>query len=372
MIRHVSRQLILVAGIVSFLTIAGGKAQAQERPEWQEMYWDILRGSHLGPNDGWFRTAVSQNKYNWPSTLKRYDANKNGEIERSEFPSSDVDFARLDRDHNGVLGWSDFDFSAHALTMSPGAMFFNRADADGDGKVTKEEFDALFGRMDAGKTGYLSLSDLQAGFPQPGGRTGSLAIQTGPSKETLIKGLFRQEIGSLQPGPNVGDKAPRFSLKTFDGKEDISLSKLIGPKPVVLIFGNFTCGPFRMQAGNVEKLHAMYEDRATFVMVYVREAHPTDGWQMESNDRVGVTLSQPKTYAERVGVAKTCVSRLGFDFPVLVDTMDDAVGACYSGMPSRMYLIDSDGKVAFKSGRGPFGFKPAELEQSLIMMLQKK
>ena len=33
---------------------------------------------------------------------------------------------------------------------------------------------------------------------------------------------------------------------------------------------------------------ARYRDRATFLMVYVREAHPTDGWQMESNDRVGV------------------------------------------------------------------------------------
>ena len=51
---------------------------------------------------------------------------------------------------------------------------------------------------------------------------------------------------------------------------------------------------------------------------------------------------------------------------MLVDTIDDAVGARYSGMPSRLYLIDREGKVAYKSGRGPFGFKPAELEQSLV------
>ena len=38
-------------------------------------------------------------------------------------------------------------------------------------------------------------------------------------------------------------------------------------------------------------------------------------------------------------------------------------------MPSRLYLIDRDGKVAYKSGRGPFGFKPAELEQSLVLLL---
>jgi thiol-disulfide isomerase/thioredoxin len=187
----------------------------------------------------------------------------------------------------------------------------------------------------------------------------------------LIRGLFRQEIGSLQPGPTLGETVTDFTLKTSDGVKEITLSKLFGSKPVVLVFGNFTCGPFRMQAGNVEKLYRRYSERATFVMVYVREAHPIDGWQMESNDAVGVHLPQPRTYEERVSVAQTCGERLALGFPMLVDTIDDTVGARYSGMPSRLYLIDGDGKVAYKSGRGPFGFKPAELEQSLILLLQE-
>jgi hypothetical protein len=193
----------------------------------------------------------------------------------------------------------------------------------------------------------------------------------GPTKETLIRGLFRQEIGSLQPGPALGESAPDFTLKTNDGDRELTLSKLVGPKPVVLVFGNFTCGPFRSQAGNVEKLYRTYKDRAAFVMVYVREAHPTDGWSMASNDRVGVALPQPRTYEDRASVAQTCAKRLDLGFPMLVDTIDDAVGARYSGMPSRLYLIDRDGKVAYKSGRGPFGFKPAELEQSLVLLLQE-
>ena len=56
---------------------------------------------------------------------------------------------------------------------------------------------------------------------------------------------------------------------------------------------------------------------------------------------------------------------------MLVDTIDDTVGARYSGMPGRLYVIDRDGKVAFKSGRGPYLFKPAELEQSLVLLLQE-
>jgi hypothetical protein len=38
-------------------------------------------------------------------------------------------------------------------------------------------------------------------------------------------------------------------------------------------------------------------------------------------------------------------------------------------MPGRLYLIDRQGKVAFKSGRGPYLFKPDELEQALILLL---
>jgi thiol-disulfide isomerase/thioredoxin len=195
---------------------------------------------------------------------------------------------------------------------------------------------------------------------------------SGPSKETLVRGLFRQEIGSLQAGPALREIAPDFTLRTVGGHGEVSLSKLVGPKPVVLVFGNFTCGPFRAQAGNVEKLYRRYKDRATFVMVYVREAHPTDGWRMESNDRLGVSLRQPRNDDERIAVARNCSDRLGLSFPMLVDTIDDTVGARYSGMPNRLYLIDRWGSVAYKSGRGPFGFKPAELEHALILLLQEE
>ena len=121
---------------------------------------------------------------------------------------------------------------------------------------------------------------------------------------------------------------------------------------------------------NGEKFYQRHKDRATFAMIYVREAHPTDGWVAESNERAGISLRQPGSYNERAGVAQTCSRVLGLGKPMLVDTIDDKVGGPYSGMPSRLYLIDRKGKVAYKSGRGPFGFKPAELEHSLILLLQ--
>ena len=92
---------------------------------------------------------------------------------------------------------------------------------------------------------------------------------------------------------------------------------------------------------------------------------------MTTNDRVGVEFPQPRTYDERVGVATACNRSLGFGFPMLVDTIDDTVNDSYCGLPSRLYLIDRAGKIAYKSGRGPFGFKPAELEHSLLLLLRE-
>src|SRR5438045_3277850 len=108
-----------------------------------------------------------------------------------------------------------------------------------------------------------------------------------------------------------------------------------------------------------------FGDRVEFLGVYVREAHPTDGWRMASNDAKGVAVAQPATTEERTSVAATCSGTLKMSIPLVVDGVDDAVGRAYSGMPDRLYLLDKRGRVAYKGGRGPFGFKPGELEQAI-------
>ena len=342
-----------------------------DHPEWVDMLSSILEDEPMSPSFGWFRTAVSQTRFDWNATRKRYDRDGDGKIAREEFGGGHDDFARLDRNHDGVLTPPDFDFSGSSLAPSPGSMVFSRMDRDSNGKVTREELDAFFRAADSGGQDFLSLSDLQEAFTPPPMPPAASPASRGPSKATLVRGLFRREIGSLEPGPRLDESAPDFTLRTNDGKAEVTLSKQVGPKPVVLVFGNFTCGPFRSQAGNIEKLYRRYKDRATFVMVYVREAHPTDGWRMDSNDRVNVATAQPRTYAERAEVAQTCGRLLGLGFPMLVDTIEDLAGNRYSGMPGRLYVIDREGKVAFKSGRGPYLFKPAELEQSLILLLHE-
>lgn len=329
----------------------------------------ILSGSRLGPGEGWFKTAVSQTRFRWDYVAARYDGNNDAVITPEEFGDAPDEFARVDRDGDGKLTEDDFRSETNSLSPTQGTYLFFMADSDANGRITAEEFANVFAALDTDAAGFLSLDDLRDGLTIPTG-SGGPPRPDRPSRSTLILGLQRQEIGSLQPGPNVGDAAPLFTLTGLDG-QTTHLADSIGKKPVVLIFGNFTCGPFRSQSGNLDKLYRRYRDKAEFLMIYVREAHPSDGWWMMSNQRVGINPAQPQSDEERRSVAQTCRRHLDIEIPLLVDTIDDRVGQTYSGMPNRLYLIDTEGKIAFKSGRGPFGFFPRELEQALILMCKE-
>jgi hypothetical protein len=366
---------------------AGGNAQAASQfsgagllekvwpghPESLAMLADIIiKGDHLQGGDGWFRHDRSHTRFGWQAARAAWDKDGNASVSRAEFPGTDSDFARLDRVRDAALSPSDFDFSTGSSNFMPGSSVFGRTDRDGNGRVTREELDAFFRNADSDGVGFLSLADLQQALDAPPPLLrGTPGGPNGPTRGTLLKSFFRGEFGGMVPGPALNEIAPDFTLKTADGEREVELSKIVGPKPVVLVFGNYTCRPFRGQGGNLEKLYARFKDRATFLAVYTREAHPTDGWRMEVNDSLGVSIPQPTTYAERAGVAQVCARTLGLSFPLLVDTLDDSVNKRYCGIPSRLYLIDADRKIAFKSGRGPFGFRPSELEQSLVMLLQR-
>jgi hypothetical protein len=108
-----------------------------------------------------------------------------------------------------------------------------------------------------------------------------------------------------------------------------------------------------------------YGARVAFYAVYIQEAHPSDIWQMRSNIREGVIFRNPRSDAERSLVAESCVRTLGIRFPALIDGVDNTVERMYTGWPDRLLLIDRDGRVAYQSRPGPFGFQPAQLEAAL-------
>ena len=91
---------------------------------------------------------------------------------------------------------------------------------------------------------------------------------------------------------------------------------------------------------------------------------------MQSNVKDNVLFANPKTLQEREAVAGSCVRKLGIKFPAVIDNLDNRTEQAYTGWPDRLYLIDREGKVAFKAKPGPFGFKPDQLEAAIKSLPQ--
>lgn len=107
-----------------------------------------------------------------------------------------------------------------------------------------------------------------------------------------------------------------------------------------------------------------------FYVVYIQEAHPTDLWTTESNTRDHVLYASPRSDGERTETASACVRNLGIHIPAILDGIGNQTERAYTGWPDRLYLIGTNGRVAFKSAPGPFGFSARGLEQALERVTQ--
>ena len=121
--------------------------------------------------------------------------------------------------------------------------------------------------------------------------------------------------------------------------------------------------------GELEELYDRHRDEVAFFIVYIREAHPEDGWVLADNRREEIAVVDPTSLDERAAAADACVVRLRTHIPVLLDGVDDAVALAYGGWPDRLYLIGRDGRVAFQGERGPDGFKPDQLAYAIEIEL---
>ena len=122
--------------------------------------------------------------------------------------------------------------------------------------------------------------------------------------------------------------------------------------------------------GAIHRIWEQYRDRVSFAVVYIREAHPEDGWVVTPNRDAGICFEDPTSDAERQMVAAACVLGTKTEIPVVVDPIDDKIASAYGALPTRLYLIGRGGKVAYQAERGPFGLKPSELVDAIEAELQ--
>jgi len=86
---------------------------------------------------------------------------------------------------------------------------------------------------------------------------------------------------------------------------------------------------------------------------------------MESNIKDKVVFANPKSEEERAVVAGQCVRKLGIKIPAVLDEFGNSTEGTYTAWPDRLYLLDRQGKVVFKSKPGPFGFHPDDLAKAI-------
>ena len=156
------------------------------------------------------------------------------------------------------------------------------------------------------------------------------------------------------PGAETPDfEAEKLSPNGERTGEMFRLSSLRG-KVTALMFGSYTCP---VCSGKMSRHQAIYEelrDRIEFVWVYTYEAHPFDGWHLESNENRGVRIKEHKDLDDRAAAAESCMLGAGLTVPMVLDGTDNKITHFYNGQPERLYVIDPDGVIVFRSSIGPF------------------
>jgi hypothetical protein len=113
-----------------------------------------------------------------------------------------------------------------------------------------------------------------------------------------------------------------------------------------------------------------YAETVHCLVVYIREAHPEEGWVVTPNRDADIRVNDPTTRDERVDVAASCALQLKIRMPVVVDDLDDGIASAYGALPDRLYLLEKGGRIAFQGEPGPWGFNPEALESAIQTVLQ--
>ncbi|XP_019617258.1 PREDICTED: type I iodothyronine deiodinase-like [Branchiostoma belcheri] len=173
--------------------------------------------------------------------------------------------------------------------------------------------------------------------------------------------LYSQVVGIFKV-VGKGRPAADSALVRLDGRTDTTLlSYASGSRPLVVCFGSYTCPPFRDALSDFAALAEDYRNAANFLLVYIEEAHPSDGWCFHS----GPQIRQHRTVEQRCDAARAMLhDRRGLGFDVAVDTMRNAANHTYGAFPDRLYIIHN-GVIAHEGGKGPFLFNPAEVRHWL-------
>lgn len=112
---------------------------------------------------------------------------------------------------------------------------------------------------------------------------------------------------------------------------------------------------------SLQKAYEANKKKADFYWIYISEAHAID----DARPSRTVKIKEHTTLEERKKVASECAKSLELKIPLLVDDMENTVAEAYSAHPDRLFIVDTEGKVAYSGGKGPWGFDVNEMVKAL-------
>jgi hypothetical protein len=146
----------------------------------------------------------------------------------------------------------------------------------------------------------------------------------------------------------VGDSLPDLTFESLDGPP-VALASLRG-RPTVLVFGSCTCEPFVGSMAVISALDRDFRDRVAFLLIYIDEAHPTDGWVMPGNP---FEVARARSIADRRAAATEFRNRLGVEMPIALESMDLSAERVFGAFPNRLVIADADGTIVAIGPPGP-------------------
>ncbi|KAJ7993542.1 hypothetical protein DPEC_G00273490 [Dallia pectoralis] len=100
---------------------------------------------------------------------------------------------------------------------------------------------------------------------------------------------------------------------------------------------------------------------ADFLVVYIAEAHSTDGWVFANN----IDIKKHRNLCERLAAAEILVREKPL-CPVVVDDMSDSTATKYAAFPERLYVLQA-GKVMYEVVLMTNGWSAYEMEGKVLL-----
>lgn len=162
--------------------------------------------------------------------------------------------------------------------------------------------------------------------------------------------------GFQDPGPEVGDTIPDFTLYDMADNAFTISNELSKGKYILLIAGSYTCPVFRNKVASINTVVTDYSLDVSTYVVYEMEAHPENDTSIyfgyvnpgSANISQGILFDQPTTYGERKALIDTMNTNLTLYAPILLDGPCNEYLGYFGPAPNNAYLIDTNGIVVLK------------------------